>query len=40
VFALSAPTGLRSGFSLDDLMKAVKDKTLGMAELNVSYSNQ
>jgi len=40
VFALSSPTGLQSGFSLDDLMKAVKDRTLGMAHLNVSYSNQ
>jgi Raf kinase inhibitor-like YbhB/YbcL family protein len=40
VYALSAPTGLASGFSLDDLMNAIKGTTLGMAQLNVSYSNQ
>jgi Raf kinase inhibitor-like YbhB/YbcL family protein len=40
VYALSAPTGLPTGFSLDDLMSAIKDTTLGMAQLNVSYSNQ
>jgi Raf kinase inhibitor-like YbhB/YbcL family protein len=40
VYALSAPTGLKSGFSLDDLMNAIKDKTLKMAQLNISYSNQ
>jgi Raf kinase inhibitor-like YbhB/YbcL family protein len=40
VFALSAPTGLKNGFSLDDLLNAVKDKTLAMAQLNVSFSNQ
>ena len=40
VYALSAPTGLHSGFSLDDLMSAIKGTTLGMAQLNVSYSNQ
>lgn len=40
VYALSAPTGLQSGFSLDDLMNAIKEKTLKMAQLNVSYSNQ
>jgi Raf kinase inhibitor-like YbhB/YbcL family protein len=40
VYALSAPTGLSTGFSLNDLMKAIKDKTLGMAQLNVSFSNQ
>ena len=40
VYALSAPTGLPSGFSLDDLVAAIKDTTLGMAQLNVSYSNQ
>jgi Raf kinase inhibitor-like YbhB/YbcL family protein len=40
VYALSAPTGLKSGFSLDELMTAIKDTTLGMAQLNVSYSNQ
>jgi Raf kinase inhibitor-like YbhB/YbcL family protein len=40
VYALSAPTALQSGFSLDDLMAAIKNTTLGMAQLNVSYSNQ
>jgi Raf kinase inhibitor-like YbhB/YbcL family protein len=40
VYALSAPTGLQSGFSLDDLRSAIKDTTLGVAQLNVSYSNQ
>jgi Raf kinase inhibitor-like YbhB/YbcL family protein len=40
VYALSAPTGLAPGFSLDDLMNAIKGTTLGMAQLNVSYSNQ
>jgi Raf kinase inhibitor-like YbhB/YbcL family protein len=40
VYALSAPTGLQSGFSLDDLMAAIKNTTLGMAQVNVSYSNQ
>jgi len=40
VLALSAPTGLKSGFSLDDLLKAVADKTLATAQVNVSYSNQ
>jgi Raf kinase inhibitor-like YbhB/YbcL family protein len=40
VYALSAPTGLQSGFSLDDLMSAIKGTTIGMAQLNISYSNQ
>jgi Raf kinase inhibitor-like YbhB/YbcL family protein len=40
VYALSAPTGLKPGFTLDELMAAIKDTTLGMAQLNVSYSNQ
>jgi Raf kinase inhibitor-like YbhB/YbcL family protein len=40
VYALSAPTGLKPGFSLDELMGAIKGTTLGMAQLNVSYSNQ
>jgi Raf kinase inhibitor-like YbhB/YbcL family protein len=40
VYALSAPTGLQTGFSREDLMNAIKDKTLGMAQLNLSYSNQ
>jgi Raf kinase inhibitor-like YbhB/YbcL family protein len=40
VYALSRPTGLPSGFSLDDLQGAIKDTTIGMAQLNISYSNQ
>jgi Raf kinase inhibitor-like YbhB/YbcL family protein len=40
VYALSARTGLQSGFSREDLMSAIKDTTLAMAQLNVSYSNQ
>jgi Raf kinase inhibitor-like YbhB/YbcL family protein len=40
VYALSAPTGLKPGFTLDQLQAAIKDKAIGMAELNVSYSNQ
>ncbi len=40
VYALSAPTGLATGFTLADLMSAIKDSTLGMAQLNLSYSNQ
>ena len=40
VYALSAPTGLPSGFGLDDLRSAIKDTTLGVAQLNISYSNQ
>ncbi|MGA2142359.1 MAG: YbhB/YbcL family Raf kinase inhibitor-like protein [Brevinematales bacterium] len=39
VLALSASTGLKDGFSLDDLLGAVKDKTLGTAELDFSYHN-
>ncbi|HET7839199.1 MAG TPA: YbhB/YbcL family Raf kinase inhibitor-like protein [Rectinemataceae bacterium] len=40
VFALSSPTGLKNGFSLDELLAAVKGRTLGTAELDLSYSNQ
>jgi Raf kinase inhibitor-like YbhB/YbcL family protein len=40
LFALSAQTGLQNGFSLDELLAAVKDKTIGTAELDLSYSNQ
>jgi Raf kinase inhibitor-like YbhB/YbcL family protein len=40
VYALSAPTGLKPGFTLDELRSAIKDTTLGMAQLNMSYSNQ
>ena len=40
VYALSAPTGLKPGFTLDELMSTIKGTTLGMAQLNISYSNQ
>lgn len=40
VYALKEPTGLKPGFTLEELMAAIKDTTLGMAQLNVSYSNQ
>ena len=39
LYALSSPTGLSEGFSLDDLRKAIKDKVIGEARLNISYSN-
>jgi len=39
VYALSAPTGLKDGFSLDELLDAMRDKTLGIAELDFSYHN-
>jgi hypothetical protein len=39
LYALSSPTGLARGFSLEDLRKAIKDKVLGVARLNISYSN-
>jgi Raf kinase inhibitor-like YbhB/YbcL family protein len=39
VYALSAPTGLSNGFSLDDLTAVMKGKTLGQAQLLISYSN-
>jgi len=39
VFALSAPTGLPAGFSVDDLTKAMKGKLLGTGELRLSWSN-
>ncbi len=40
VYALSAPTGLKPGFTLDQLQAVIKDTALGMAQLNISYSNQ
>ncbi len=40
VYALSKPTGLKPGFTLGELMAAIKDTTLAVAELDVSYSNQ
>jgi len=39
VYALSAPTGLKDGFKLDELEAAMKGKVLGKAELFFSYSN-
>jgi len=39
LYALSAPTGLASGYSLDDLRKAIRGKVVGEARLNISYSN-
>ena len=38
VYALSAPTGLAAGYTPEELLAAVKDKTLGTAQLNFSYS--
>jgi len=39
VYALSAPTGLKSGFSVEDLRRAMVGKTLGYGQLVVSWSN-
>jgi Raf kinase inhibitor-like YbhB/YbcL family protein len=39
LYALSSSTGLKEGFTLDDLKKAMKGKILGKAKLNMSYSN-
>lgn len=39
VFALSAPTGLKNGYSVDELRQAMKGKVIGEARLNISYSN-
>jgi Raf kinase inhibitor-like YbhB/YbcL family protein len=39
VYALSAPTGLKAGFTVDDLKTAMADKTLGFGQLNLSWSN-
>jgi hypothetical protein len=39
VYALSATTGLKAGFSLGDLKKAVQGKTLAIGQLRFSYSN-
>ena len=38
VYALSAPTGLANGFSLEDLQAAVQGKTLGVGRYLFSYS--
>ncbi len=38
VYALSSPTGLSNGFSLDDLKAAMQGKILGQAQLLFSYS--
>jgi len=39
LYALSSPTGLADGFSLDELRAAIRGKVLGEARLNISYSN-
>jgi Raf kinase inhibitor-like YbhB/YbcL family protein len=39
LYALSSPTGLASGYSLEQLRKAIKGKVLEEARLNISYSN-
>jgi Raf kinase inhibitor-like YbhB/YbcL family protein len=39
LYALSSPTRLPKGFSLDELRKLIKDTALGEARLNISYSN-
>jgi len=39
LYALSSPTGLAKGYSLDELRKAIKDKVLAEARLSISYSN-
>ncbi len=39
VFALSAPTFLADGFSLEDLRAAMAGKIIGQAQLRFSYSN-
>ncbi len=39
LYALSAPTGLRNGFSLSELRAAMQGTILGRAQLLLSYSN-
>lgn len=39
VYALSAKTGLKDGFSLEELQSAMKGKVLAQSQLFVSYSN-
>jgi len=39
VYALSSPTGLANGFSLDDLKTAMQGRILGQAQLLMSYNN-
>lgn len=39
-YALSEPTGLESGFTLAELLAAVEDTTLAVAQVYVSYSNE
>jgi Raf kinase inhibitor-like YbhB/YbcL family protein len=39
LYALSEPTGLSSGFTLDELKAAMEGKVLGTAQLNFAYSN-
>lgn len=38
-YALSSRTGLKNGFSMENLQNAIKGKVLGEAHLNISYSN-
>ncbi len=39
VYALSAPTGLQNGYSLDEFKAAMQGKIIGQAQLFISYSN-
>ena len=39
VYALSAKTGLKEEFSLEELQRAMKGKVLAQSQLFVSYSN-
>jgi Raf kinase inhibitor-like YbhB/YbcL family protein len=39
VYALSARTGLKDGFSLDQLNAALKGKVIARSVMNISYSN-
>jgi len=39
VYALSAPTGLKTGFSLDDFHKALEGRVLATGQLLLSWSN-
>ena len=40
LYALSEPTGLSAGFTLDELSAAMEGKVLGTAQLNFAYSNK
>jgi hypothetical protein len=39
VYALSAATGLKTGFSLDELHQALQDRVIGIGQLLLSWSN-